>query len=110
LSFFFSSRRLHTSFSRDWSSDVCSSDLIVVVAIVLTIVLTALVALPVVPVVLSVVSVVLSVVAIVLPVVPAAVVTLPVTALSAESGRASGRGKEFLAVVGGWLNFSAMCT
>src|SRR5690606_8878095 len=25
--FFFSSRRLHTSFSRDWSSDVCSSDL-----------------------------------------------------------------------------------
>src|SRR5690606_39797972 len=27
LSFFFSSRRRHTSFSRDWSSDVCSSDL-----------------------------------------------------------------------------------
>src|SRR5690606_39942249 len=26
--FFFSSRSLHTSFSRDWSSDVCSSDLI----------------------------------------------------------------------------------
>src|SRR5690606_7334285 len=26
-SFFFSSRRRHTSFSRDWSSDVCSSDL-----------------------------------------------------------------------------------
>src|SRR5690606_19150890 len=25
---FFSSRRRHTSFSRDWSSDVCSSDLI----------------------------------------------------------------------------------
>src|SRR5690606_40524252 len=25
--FFFSSRRQHTSFSRDWSSDVCSSDL-----------------------------------------------------------------------------------
>src|SRR5690606_40006260 len=25
--FFFSSRRGHTSFSRDWSSDVCSSDL-----------------------------------------------------------------------------------
>src|SRR5690606_39887831 len=25
--FFFSSRRLHTIFSRDWSSDVCSSDL-----------------------------------------------------------------------------------
>src|SRR5690606_40116752 len=24
--FFFSSRRLHTRFSRDWSSDVCSSD------------------------------------------------------------------------------------
>src|SRR5690606_11811678 len=24
---FFSSRRRHTSFSRDWSSDVCSSDL-----------------------------------------------------------------------------------
>src|SRR5690606_39324896 len=28
--FFFSSRRRHTRFSRDWSSDVCSSDLIVV--------------------------------------------------------------------------------
>src|SRR5690606_42112939 len=27
--FFFSSRRRHTSFSRDWSSDVCSSDLFV---------------------------------------------------------------------------------
>src|SRR5690606_40554146 len=25
--FFFSSRRRHTSISRDWSSDVCSSDL-----------------------------------------------------------------------------------
>src|SRR5690606_40164814 len=29
--FFFSSRRRHTRFSRDWSSDVCSSDLKVVV-------------------------------------------------------------------------------
>src|SRR5690606_41067808 len=28
LTFFFSSRRRHTRFSRDWSSDVCSSDLI----------------------------------------------------------------------------------
>src|SRR5690606_41169849 len=27
VKFFFSSRRRHTSFSRDWSSDVCSSDL-----------------------------------------------------------------------------------
>src|SRR5690606_39666640 len=27
--FFFSSRRRHTRFSRDWSSDVCSSDLYV---------------------------------------------------------------------------------
>src|SRR6266511_1490916 len=27
ISFFFSSRRRHTSFSRAWSSDVCSSDL-----------------------------------------------------------------------------------
>src|SRR5690606_39461996 len=27
LVFFFSSRRRHTIFSRDWSSDVCSSDL-----------------------------------------------------------------------------------
>src|SRR5690606_39828449 len=26
--FFFPSRRRHTSFSRDWSSDVCSSDLL----------------------------------------------------------------------------------
>src|SRR5215475_15452606 len=30
--FFFSSRRGHTSLSRDWSSDVCSSDLYAVVA------------------------------------------------------------------------------
>src|SRR2546429_7581045 len=29
MSFFFSSRRRHTRCSRDWSSDVCSSDLIV---------------------------------------------------------------------------------
>src|SRR5690606_41048414 len=28
--FFFSSRRRHTRFSRDWSSDVCSSDLTLV--------------------------------------------------------------------------------
>src|SRR5437868_15050618 len=28
LSFFFSSRRRHTSSKRDWSSDVCSSDLL----------------------------------------------------------------------------------
>src|SRR2546429_1768898 len=28
MSFFFSSRRRHTRCSRDWSSDVCSSDLI----------------------------------------------------------------------------------
>src|SRR5437868_11699887 len=28
LSFFFSSRRRHTRSKRDWSSDVCSSDLI----------------------------------------------------------------------------------
>src|SRR5207302_2875608 len=27
VEFFFSSRRRHTRFSRDWSSDVCSSDL-----------------------------------------------------------------------------------
>src|SRR5690606_5817455 len=27
LDFFFSSKRRHTRFSRDWSSDVCSSDL-----------------------------------------------------------------------------------
>src|SRR5690606_40152545 len=29
--FFFSSRRRHTRFSRDWSSDVCSSDLMAAV-------------------------------------------------------------------------------
>src|SRR5690606_40535159 len=29
--FFFSSRRRHTRFPRDWSSDVCSSDLLLVV-------------------------------------------------------------------------------
>src|SRR5690606_24372564 len=32
LSFFFSSRRRHTRFSRDWSSDVCSSDLAWIIA------------------------------------------------------------------------------
>src|SRR5690606_39579186 len=31
--FFFSSRRRHTRFSRDWSSDVCSSDLEVAQAV-----------------------------------------------------------------------------
>src|SRR5690606_40579872 len=31
--FFFSSRRRHTRFSRDWSSDVCSSDLIDAIAL-----------------------------------------------------------------------------
>src|SRR5690606_13832304 len=30
--FFFSSRRRHTRFSRDWSSDVCSSDLVMSVS------------------------------------------------------------------------------
>src|SRR5207249_6184983 len=29
ISFFFSSRRRHTRSKRDWSSDVCSSDLII---------------------------------------------------------------------------------
>src|SRR5690606_40602932 len=33
--FFFSSRRRHTRFSRDWSSDVCSSDLASVFVLVL---------------------------------------------------------------------------
>src|SRR5690606_40423699 len=31
--FFFSSRRRHTRFSRDWSSDVCSSDLMCAVLV-----------------------------------------------------------------------------
>src|SRR5690606_40076290 len=35
--FFFSSRRRHTRFSRDWSSDVCSSDLIIHLIFELTI-------------------------------------------------------------------------
>src|SRR5690606_40834818 len=30
IDFFFSSRRRHTRFSRDWSSDVCSSDLVTI--------------------------------------------------------------------------------
>src|SRR2546430_13583985 len=33
LSFFFSSRRRHTRFDCDWSSDVCSSDLFVLVGL-----------------------------------------------------------------------------
>src|SRR2546429_7333138 len=35
LSFFFSSRRRHTRCSRDWSSDVCSSDLFLVLFMVI---------------------------------------------------------------------------
>src|SRR5690606_40040016 len=31
FNFFFSSRRRHTRFSRDWSSDVCSSDLVIII-------------------------------------------------------------------------------
>src|SRR5690606_2250575 len=34
LFFFFSSRRRHTRFSRDWSSDVCSSDLLSFIPII----------------------------------------------------------------------------
>src|SRR5690606_40274398 len=33
--FFFSSRRRHTRFSRDWSSDVCSSDLILLLVLLI---------------------------------------------------------------------------
>src|SRR5207253_7507528 len=33
FSFFFSSRRRHTRWPRDWSSDVCSSDLVVSAAL-----------------------------------------------------------------------------
>src|SRR5690606_39556629 len=33
--FFFSSRRRHTRFSRDWSSDVCSSDLFIMPAAIM---------------------------------------------------------------------------
>src|SRR5690606_41169961 len=32
--FFFSSRRRNTRFSRDWSSDVCSSDLVIVLGLI----------------------------------------------------------------------------
>src|SRR5690606_40871334 len=34
--FFFSSRRRHTRFSRDWSSDVCSSNLVEFLRLVFT--------------------------------------------------------------------------
>src|SRR3712207_8056067 len=34
FSFFFSSRRRHTRYWRDWSSDVCSSDLVIVAKLV----------------------------------------------------------------------------
>src|SRR3712207_7828889 len=36
--FFFSSRRRHTRYWRDWSSDVCSSDLFVVLCLLLIII------------------------------------------------------------------------
>src|SRR5690606_40955538 len=42
LFFFFSSRRRHTRFSRDWSSDVCSSDLLAVVGLAIRYVLPKL--------------------------------------------------------------------
>src|SRR3989449_10409925 len=35
--FFFSSRRRHTRCSRDWSSDVCSSDLVAALIVVLAV-------------------------------------------------------------------------
>src|SRR5690625_5365859 len=35
--FFFSSRRRHTRWPRDWSSDVCSSDLVILIIIMLII-------------------------------------------------------------------------
>src|SRR5690606_39845865 len=40
--FYFSSRRRHTRFSRDWSSDVCSSDLLVDILLALPSFLLAL--------------------------------------------------------------------
>src|SRR5205809_4561874 len=48
LFFFFSSRRRHTRCSRDWSSDVCSSDLLLAASIFLGIALcvTGSIALP----------------------------------------------------------------
>src|SRR5215510_5654482 len=39
--FFFSSRRRHTRWPRDWSSDVCSSDLLCLLATVAALALTA---------------------------------------------------------------------
>src|SRR5690625_7761547 len=36
LLFFFSSRRRHTRWPRDWSSDVCSSDLDMLIALIFT--------------------------------------------------------------------------
>src|SRR5690606_40509030 len=38
--FFFSSRRRHTRFSRDWSSDVCSSDLSIYFASIIAAIMT----------------------------------------------------------------------
>src|SRR5699024_3174669 len=41
LSFFFSSRRRHTISKRDWSSDVCSSDLLwIIIVLYISIVIT----------------------------------------------------------------------
>src|SRR5439155_10824513 len=39
--FFFSSRRRHTRWPRDWSSDVCSSDLLILAWVAAVIALTA---------------------------------------------------------------------
>src|SRR5205085_8463466 len=40
-SFFFSSRRRHTRFDCDWSSDVCSSDLVTPVLIICALIMPA---------------------------------------------------------------------
>src|SRR3712207_7676180 len=44
--FFFSSRRRHTIYWRDWSSDVCSSDLGLALAVLLDVTLVRMVLLP----------------------------------------------------------------
>src|SRR2546421_4753389 len=47
--FFFSSRRRHTRSDRDWSSDVCSSDLQFAITIAIAVVLSGIVALTLTP-------------------------------------------------------------
>src|SRR5690606_40503395 len=97
---FFSSRRRHTRFSRDWSSDVCSSDLATRVVVALGVIGAAVGtgrSVAVVPGVLAVFAVECG--RAVAGVVRARLVHLPVGSAAEKIGRASGRGRAWISGV-----------